>query len=101
VSLAVHQIYRKGEYYLLSVYPEAGYRASFKGMLLGGGPIAPDKLAQCEAYLLTVVQQSRFSVPHLQISRQQLANTFPSSRKINYCLSILKLATEPALKECY
>ncbi len=33
---------------IVSVYPEAGYRASFKGILLGGGPIAPDKLAQCE-----------------------------------------------------
>jgi O-succinylbenzoic acid--CoA ligase len=41
---------------LLSVYPEAGYRASFKGMLLGGGPIAPDKLAQCEEKGIPVIQ---------------------------------------------
>ena len=41
---------------LLSVYPEAGYSASFKGMLLGGGPIAPDKLAQCEEKGIPVIQ---------------------------------------------
>lgn len=41
---------------LLSVYPEAGYSVSFKGMLLGGGPIAPDKLAQCEEKGIPVIQ---------------------------------------------
>ncbi|MGK0550896.1 o-succinylbenzoate--CoA ligase [Enterococcus faecalis] len=41
---------------LLEVYPATGYGSIFKGMLLGGGPIAPDKLALCQTYGVPVIQ---------------------------------------------
>lgn len=41
---------------LLAEYPEKGYSTSFKGMLLGGGPISPDKLVLCETYGIPVIQ---------------------------------------------
>ncbi|GGC95641.1 o-succinylbenzoate--CoA ligase [Enterococcus wangshanyuanii] len=41
---------------LLEYYPKAGYSKEFKAMLLGGGPIAPAALEQCERNKIPVIQ---------------------------------------------
>ncbi|ALS02369.1 2-succinylbenzoate-CoA ligase [Enterococcus silesiacus] len=41
---------------LLEKYPKKGYSSSFKAMLLGGGPISPKALEQCEHYGIPVIQ---------------------------------------------
>ncbi|MEI5993998.1 o-succinylbenzoate--CoA ligase [Candidatus Enterococcus mansonii] len=41
---------------LLQKYPKSGYAPQFKAMLLGGGPISPKALEECEKYGIPVIQ---------------------------------------------
>lgn len=41
---------------LLGMYPKKGYSLRFKAMLLGGGPISPQSLEECEGYKIPVIQ---------------------------------------------
>lgn len=41
---------------LLKTYPTQGYNTKFKAMLLGGGPISPKALEECEQHGIPVIQ---------------------------------------------